>query len=343
MFQFSKGPLMAVRHVLTPSVSFSLRPDFGAESWGYWDEVQINQQGDTQRYSYFEGLLYGGPQDGKSGNLSFSLSNNLEAKVRSRKDTVSGTRKVVLIENLSISAGYDLAKDSLNWSAVSISGRTTLFKRLSINYSSSWDPYAVDSLGRTINQLEWDINRRIFRMRNTTWNFGISFRISHSDFKKGGQQQTTSQQTNTEEQLTLEDKYTEQEISDVLDNPDMYINWNNPWSLNLTYNLRFTNNPRFMSYEWMDNRTRVQTVGLTGDLNLTPKWKMGFRTGYDFDDKKFSFTTLDFYRDLHCWEMRFSWTPLGFRKSWSFGINVKAAILQDLKYDRKKDFRDGFR
>ncbi|HPE34263.1 MAG TPA: putative LPS assembly protein LptD [Bacteroidales bacterium] len=343
MFQFSRGPLVAVRHVLTPSVSFSLRPDFGAESWGYWDEVQINQQGDTQRYSYFEGLLYGGPQDGKSGNLSFSLSNNLEAKVRSKRDTVSGTRKIVLIENLSISAGYDLAKDSLNWSAVSISGRTTLFKRLSINYSSSWDPYAVDSLGRTINQLEWDINRRIFRMRNTTWNFGVSFRISHSDFKKGGQQQTSSPPINTEEQLTLEDKYTEQAINDVLDNPDMYINWNNPWSLNLTYNLRFTNNPRFMSYEWMDNRTRVQTVGLTGDLNLTSKWKIGFRTGYDFEDKKFSFTTLDFYRDLHCWEMRFSWTPLGFRKSWSFGINVKAAILQDLKYERKKDFRDGFR
>lgn len=99
----------------------------------------------------------------------------------------------------------------------------------------------------------------------------------------------------------------------------------------------FSNNPRFIKlYGWENNRNRVMTVGLTGDLSLTPKWKIGFRTGYDFTSKQMSYTSIDFYRDLHCWEMRFNWTPLGFRKSWSFGINVKASILKDLKYDKKK-------
>jgi hypothetical protein len=344
MYQFSSGPVAAIRHVLTPSVSFTLRPDFGAEAWGYWDDVQINQQGDTQRYSHFDGLLYGGPPDGKSGNLSFSLANNLEAKVRSKKDTVTGLKKVILIESFTFSSGYDIARDSLNWSPLSISGRTTLFKRLSINYTSSWDPYAVDSLGRTINEFEWNVNRKLFRMKSTSWRFGINYRLSHADFKKGSGNSTVNNNEGLTDNLPESmDQYSEQEISDVLDNPDMYINWANPWSINITYNLTFSNNPRYMAYYREDNRTTVQTIGLTGDVSLTPKWKVGFRTGYDFEKKDLSFTTFDFYRDLHCWEMRFSWTPIGFRKSWTFGINVKASILQDLKYDRKKDFRDAFR
>jgi hypothetical protein len=338
MFQIKKGPLAAVRHVLTPSVSFTYRPDFGSEFWGYYDEVQINQQGDTRRFSHFEGLLYGTPPDGQSGNIGFSLTNNLEAKVRSKK-AEDGVKKVVLIENLTASAGYDIAKDSLNWSPLTLRGNTRLFKKLNISYSSSWDPYAVDSLGNTINQFEWDVNRRLFRMRNTRWNFSISYRISSADFKKGNGQASAVQTTATDENDLL-DQYSEEQISDVLDYPDMYINWDNPWSLSINYSLGFNNNPRYLYFEREDVRTRVNTVGISGDISITPKWKVGFRTGYDFEGKDFSYTMIDFYRDLHCWEMRFNWTPMGRRKSWSFGINVKASILKDLKYDRRKDFRD---
>lgn len=343
MYEISSGPVAAVRHVMTPSVSFTLRPDFGAEQWGYWDDVQISQNGETARYSHFDGLLYGSPPDGNSGNLQFSLANNLEAKVRSKKDTVSGLRKVILIENFSLSMSYDIAKDSLNWSPLTISGRTTLFKKLSINYSSSWDPYAVDMSGNPINKSEWEVNRKLFRMKSSTWRFGINYRLSSSDFNKGDNSASTSAESSPFDNPDLLDKYSEQEIRDVLDYPENYINWDNPWSINITYNLSFANTPKYSTFGWKDNRTKNQTIGLTGDVNITPKWKLGFRTGYDFDEEDFTFTTIDFYRDLHCWEMRFSWTPLGFRKSWSFGINVKASILKDLKYDRKKDFRDGFR
>jgi len=339
MYQFKKGPVTAIRHVLTPSVSFNYRPDFGSDYWGYWDDVQYNNEGDYTRYSIFEGSLYGGPPDGKSGTVSFSLTNNLEMKVRSKNDTVTGTKKVMLIDNFTISSGYDIARDSLNWNPLRLSGRTKLFNKLNITYSSSWDPYAVDSAGRTINEFEWTVNKKLFRLENTTWNFGLSFRISQSDFKKGKEKE---QQKPTDNSALL-DQYPEQEVMDILDNPDLYIDWNNPWSITFTYSLRFSNNPRYINFEPEDVRTTVNSLGVVGDLSITPKWKLQFRTGYDFETREFTYTSIDVFRDLHCWEMFLNWIPTGSRKSWNFGINVKASILRDMKYNRKKDFRDSYR
>lgn len=337
MYQFSNLPVKAIRHVVTPSISFSYHPDFGSDFWGYYDEYQYNDAGDMKRYSIFEGSLYGGPSDGKSGRVSFSLANNLEMKVRSKSDTITGTKKVVLIDNFNLGTSYDLAKDSLNWSPLSMSGRTTLFKKLNITYSSSWDPYAVDSAGKTINKFEWNVNKKMFRMTSTSWNFSMNYRISSTDFKKN---KNTAADKKTDPDFLQ--KYSEQERNDVLQNPNQYVDWNNPWSLSLSYSLVFSNNPRYINFLPENNRNRVQTIGINGDINITPKWKVLFRTGYDFENKKISFTSIDVYRDLHCWEMRFNWVPIGFRKSWSFTINVKSSILKDLKYDRKKDFRDAY-
>ncbi len=342
MYQLKKGPITAVRHVMTPSVSFTLRPDFGSDYWGYWDEVQTDQEGDTKRYSIFESSLYGGPQDGRSGSIGLSLANNLEMKVRSKQDTINGTKKVVLIDNFSFSTAYDIAKDSLNWAPLSISGRTTLFKKLNITYRSSWNPYTVDSAGKTMNQYEYEVSKKLFRMENTSWNFSISYRLSANDLKKD-KKKTGGGAPPPEDNQDILEKYTEQEINDVLDNPDQYINWNNAWSLSINYSLNLGNNPDYINYERIDNKkTSAHTLGITGDISITPKWKVNFRTGYDIVDSKFTYTSIDFYRDLHCWEMHFSWIPTGSRKSWTFGINVKASILKDLKYDRKKDFRDSY-
>jgi len=343
MYQFKKGPVTAIRHVVTPSVSFTMRPDFGSDYWGYWNEVQVNNEGDTQRYSIFEGSLYGGPSDGRSGTIGLSLGNNLEMKIKSKKDTISGMKKVILVDNFSFNTSYDVAKDSLNWSPLSISGRTTLFKKLNVTYRSSWNPYAVDSTGKTFNTFEYEVSKKLFRMENTSWNFGINFRLSANDLKKGKDKQIPGQDTRQEQTQELLGKYTEQEINDVLDNPDQYINWNNAWSFSINYSLNFSNNPTYLNFGQTDNRKTVQTLGITGDISITPKWKVNFRTGWDFEAEKFTYTSIDFHRDLHCWEMHFSWIPTGSRKSWTFGINVKASILKDLKYDRKKDFRDTYR
>jgi len=336
MYQFKKGPVVAIRHVVTPSVSFSYHPDFGSDSWGYYHNYQTDNKGNTGRYSIFEKSLYGGPPDGKSGAVSFSLTNNLEMKVRSKQDTVNGYKKVVLIDNFTIGTSYDLAKDSLNWSPLSLSGHTLLFKKLNVTYSSSWNPYAVDSAGRAINRFEWDVNKKLFRMENSSWSFSLNYRLSSADLKKG---KTKEQSAPPADDPVLK-QYSEQEVRDVLDHPDQYIDWNNAWSINIAYSLRFSNNPLYINYDPKDKRSMVQTINVTSDVSVTPKWKVGFSANYDIEAKKFAYSSVDFTRDLHCWEMRFHWVPAGPRKSWNFGINVKASILKDLKYDRRKDFRD---
>ncbi len=344
MYQFKKGPVAAIRHMVTPSLSFNYHPDFGSDFWNYYDQVQVNAEGKMQRYSYFDGLLYGGPPDGRSGNISFSLNNNLEMKVRSKRDTVSGLKKVVLIDNLSVQMSYDIAKDSLNWSPLTINGHTTIFKRLTITYSSSWDPYAVDSAGNTINKFEWDVNHRLFRMKSASWNFGMTFRIGSSDFNKKKNGEETSQENLPLEEPAVRAYNDREQVFRTMDDPNLYVNWNNTWNLSFTYNLRFGNTPRYVNYMRENNSAiSAHTLGVTGDLSVTPKWKVTFRSGYDIEKSALTYTEFGFYRDLHCWEMNFRWIPTGTRKSWTFGINVKSSILRDLKYERKKDFRDSYR
>jgi len=330
MLQFRHGPIRAIRHVMRPSVSFSLRPDFGSAKFGYYREVQKDTLGNMQRYSIFGdgrySSIYGYPPDGKSGRVGLSLSNNLEMKVRSKSDTITGMKKVMLIESFSLSTSYDLARDSLRWAPLTLSARTTLFKKLQIQYSASFDPYIQDSTGRALNQFEWDVNKRLFRRENSSWNFSMSYNLSSAKSLK-------SKQANKPPPAVPGDQ-----LNEILAEPQAYIDWNNPWNLNLTYNLRYTA-AQIAGNESM-KKDLVQTLGFNGDINITPKWKFSLASGYDFKSNKLSYTSVNVYRDLHCWEMRFNWIPIGYLKSWNFYIKVKASVLQDLKLNRKKDFRD---
>ncbi|HJN05461.1 MAG TPA: putative LPS assembly protein LptD [Bacteroidales bacterium] len=320
---FKKGPLRAIRHVLTPSVSFSYTPDFGAAKYGYYG-TYVDGDGREISYSHFEGSLYGSPPGQKSGRIGISLGNNLEIKVPSRKDTITGLRKIKLIESFSISGNYDLSRDSLNMSMITMSGRTTLWKNLNIQYGSVWDPYAADSAGSRINKYEWDVNRRLLRLDNTSWRLSFGFELGDKDFNKEKKPENA----------------TDDEMNEIESNPDDYVNWNIPWSLNFNYNFTYTNNLDYINYIKVPTETIVQTLSFAGQINITPKWKFTFNSGWDFTQNKLSYTSINLYRDLHCWEMRFSWIPLGVRQSWNFSINVKASILQDLKLNKKKDFRD---
>lgn len=326
MIAFKKGPIRAIRHVVTPRVGFSYTPDFGAPKWGYYDSY-IDGDGVEQVYSKFEGAIYGSPPKDKSGRINFGISNNLEIKVPSRKDTITGLKKVVLIDDFSLTGSYDLSRDSLNLSDISMRGRTKLFKNLNINYSSSWDPYVLDSSGRQINRFEWDVNRRLLRRKQTNWDFGMSYNLGQKDFAKKKEERKS-------------DFGTEAELAEINANPDDYVDWTVPWSLALNYNLRYSNVAKYVGFTKTVDKKVVQTLGLSGEVNVTPKWKVSFNTGWDFEANDLSYTSVNIYRDLHCWEMRFSWIPLGYRKSWNFTINVKASVLQDLKLNKKKDFRD---
>jgi len=328
MVQFKRTPVRAIRHVVKPSLSFSLRPDFGRPEFGYYKEVQVDTIGNFQRYSVFgDGTnfssVYGSPPDGRSGRVNMSISNNLEMKVRSKSDTITGTKKIMLIESFSIGTSYDLAKDSLQWALVSINARTTLFKKLQISYSSVWDPYVVTTTGRRINQFEWDKNHRLLRRDNSAWSFSLDY-----NFASGKKTKAPSPKSDE----------AKQEQEEFVLNPQNYIDWSNPWNFGFRYNLNYTG--RNMPATQTVKSEVVQTLGFNGDISLTPKWKVSLASGYDFKSHKLSYTSVNIYRDLHCWEMRFNWIPIGYYKSWNFYIKVKASVLQDLKLNRKKDFRD---
>lgn len=329
MYQFKKGPVMAIRHMMTPSVSFSYTPDFGAPFWGYYRAIENDTATvNPSKYSIFQGGIYGGPPGAESGLVTISLANNLEMKVRNRKDTVLGFKKVVLIDNFTIGTSYDIAKDSLNWAPITMQGRTLLFKGLNIQYSSSWDIYARDANGNRINTTEWAKNRRLVRLDNTSWDLSLNYNLGSEKFKK---KQKEIKELSEKPGLT-------QEEQDILDYYDNYVDFDIPWSFNVSYSFRYSKNYDISKKARTDKI--VQTLGFNGQLNITPKWKISLYTGWDFTNNELAYTRIDVYRDLHCWEMRFGWVPKGGQQMWNFSINVKAQVLQDLKLNKKKNFYD---
>jgi len=335
MLRFKKGPVRAIRHVFTPTIGFSYNPDFSSDFWNSYGRY-VDGNGVQKLYSYYEGSLYGSPPSAESGRVTYSFGNNLEIKVPSKKDTITGMKKITLIESFTFSGSYDIAKDSLNWSYLSMSGRTTLFKNFSIQYSSTWDPYALDANGtKNINKFEWEVNKRLFRKKSANWNFSASYTFNNDTFKKKkGKDGAAKQKTSP--------NASDQEMKDITNNPTAYVDWSTRWSLSLSYSLNITNTPTYINYVTQDFRKTVQTLGVRGEINLSPKWKFSAQTGYDFEQKKLSYTSLTIYRDLHCWEMRFNVIPYGTYRSWNFQINVKASALQDLKLTKKKDYRDNY-
>ena len=341
MVRFSKGPVRAVRHVFTPTIGITYRPDFSDPKWHVYNSY-VDTNGQTQVYNMFTNALYGTPSQNRSGLLTYNFNNTLDMKIPSKSDTVTGMKNVTLLESLSFSGNYDLMQDSLNFSYMSVSARTTLFKKLKVTYSSVWDPYTVDSLGHRVNKFELLENHRLFHKNNSAWNFSLSWSFSQNDLKKWktGNGERTDFQDEIQKRAAGSEFVTTGELDDILGNPKSYIDWTTPWSLTLSYNLRHSTNVTYANYMGIKTNQIVQTLTVNGDVNFSPKWKVGFSTGWDFTNHGLSYTSLNIYRDLHCWEMRFNWIPIGNYKSWNFTINVKAQALQDLKLTKKKDYRD---
>lgn len=325
MFQFKYGPLKALRHVINPTIGFTYRPNFGSESLGYWKQY-TDTTGYVHRYSIFQNSLYGGPADGRSGNLRLSIGNNLEIKVQNPFDTTAEIKKVPLLENFNLSMSYDLAKDSLRLSNLSITGRTTLFRSLVLNYSGSFCPYVIDTLGNMHNQLLWNAERRLFRKQNSTVSAQLSFSLNNNTFNADGKSNGSPIYT------LLQTPYNY--------NPALmmggYVDFSVPWNISVSYNFSYIN--RFVAREMNLQSETIQSISLSGNLSLTKNWRVAMTTGYDIANKGMSYTTVDIYRDLHCWEMRFSWVPFGYYRSWFFQINIKADALRDVKYEKRESY-----
>lgn len=326
MVQFKSGPVKAIRHVLTPSVSFSYRPDFGQAKYGYYDTVLEVRRlsgyaNDTiyRQYSRFENAMYGSPGAGKSGLVNFNLGNNLEMKVKT-KDTIEPIKKIRIFDIFSFSSSYNIAADSINWSPVNVNVSTNLFKMIDLHFNSIVDMYAVDSLlgkGWTRrNIFESEKSGKIGRITYGNMSIGCNF----TSVRK--KQAALVESQNTAAKSRVSSKY----------DADGYAIFRIPWNLNLSYNIR---------YDKPYNTEKItQTLSLTGNFELTSKWRVNVRTDYDFISKKFVNASVDINRDLHCWEMSFNWVPFGMYKSYFFRINVKSSILQDLKLERRKNWLD---
>ena len=348
LMQFRRGPVKALRHVISPSLGFSMRPDFADPFWGYYDTYYDPVLEREQTYSIFEGSIYGGPPAGRSGNLSLSISNNLEMKVRNRRDQDGEDRKIVLVDNFSISTGYDLARDSLNLSDIRLSGRTRLAGNFDITYSSSWTPYARNEQGQYINQFLWETDRRLLKLNNTRWALNFNYTLSSRDRidsrsdDNGRGTGMTDMPHGADREFGMPDNDNDFNGMPMDMERDMMplngVDYSVPWNLTFSYSFNYNANYRFAE-DKMD-RNYIQNLSVRGDMYLTPKWRIGFRTGYDFDNKQMTYTSIDVYRDLHCWEMTFNWIPMGFRQSYNFTIRVKSSVLQDLKLRRRTHHMD---
>ncbi len=336
MYTFKKGPLVAIRHMMTPTVSFSYTPDFGGSKLGYYRYIENDTNTlNPQKYSIFQNGIYGGPPQFRAGVVSFVLDNNVEMKVRNRKDTVTGTKKFALIDNLSVRISYDLTKDSLNWSPLQLSARSTIIPGLSIQYGAQWDMYVHDSLGRRVNQTTLKATNRLLKFDNSSLDVGFNYSLTSDKARK---KKPAPAAAGSPAASTSPGPETPQQKMEVVPDYDYYVDFDIPWQFSVSYNFHYINSYTSAVYHNTDQFT--QTLGVSGSLNITPKWKISVTTGWDFTHGQLSYTSIDVYRDLHCWEMRFGWVPKGGQQNWSFSINVKASMLQDLKLNKKKDFRD---
>ena len=343
MFNFRDSKVEAVRHVMTPSASFSFTPDMQGLVPDYYRTVQRDTLGNETTYSIFENGMYGTPSiRGRAGSINFSLANNIEMKVRNTRDTISESRKVKILDRLNFSTRYDIYADSLNWSAINVAGNTSLLNnQIRINFNATMDPYALDENFRRYNASEWSVNRSPARITRAGASMTMSLRSA------AAQQPMSHPQSGLQDDrsmMELNEDITpgqEEDIFSHLDDIDAtahyygeYVDFNVPWNLNLRYNINYTK-PR---NEGMIN----QTLNFSGDLSLTPRWKIQFSSGYDFRARDFTMTNINIHRDLHCWEMRFGVVPFGSRKSWNFTIQVKSSILKDLKYNTRRSWYDNF-
>ncbi len=319
--------IKGIRHKLTPSASFSYRPDFGDPKFEYWQPTQIDSTGTIGYYDVNAGGIYGGsPGRGASGAISLSLNNNLEMKVLDTKDTTKTDaeqkyKKVKIIDNLSFASSYNLIADSLNLAPISVRARTTI-AGVSINMGGILDPYDLDENYRKINKFVWNERKgisKLGRLTSANMSFGMSFK------SKKGEKEADKNKELVEEENLLEGSY------------DDYIDFNIPWDFGFDYSINYSG-----ATSSAPNGRVTQTLGFRGNVNLTEKWRMSMNTNFDIMAKEFSFTTFNVNRDLHCWGMSFNFVPFGYMKSYSFTINAKSSMLKDLKLQKQQSHYDNF-
>lgn len=315
MYQFRGEGLKAIRHVITPNVGLSYRPDFDTQIEG-----PFGPGGALASYSPYDIGIYGKPPSGESGLLSLGLIQSVEAKVRDGKASEPGKpayKKIRLIDFLGINGNYDWLRDSLRWTPVNVSARTSLFNKVNINFVSIWDPYAVNDLGQRIEQSELRSTGRLARLTNANLAAGFDLKS-----RRYGQEIGSGGQRADDDPVVAESDPTK----------GARVDFAIPWRLGVNYSYDV-----FRNYIGSEvNETVRQSVLFNGDLSVLKWWKLGFSSGYDLVAEEWTPTSLNLYWDLHCWEFNLNVIPIGLRRSFSFRINVKSAMLRDIKFEQRR-------
>lgn len=348
--------LVAVRHLFTPSVSFSYTPDFGDHKYGSWASYQMPDStvaGGWRKveYSPFQGYTYGTTSRGKSGAISFSFANNIEAKFRSDKDS-TGYKKVSIIDNLTTSLSYNMVADSMRWSStLPVSATLKFGKSGSVNLSASFDNYMYDvnSSGTSLHHIDktrWAAGK-LPRLMNTGYSY--SYQLSNKKLKEwfaGGphvdpetdedEYGDVNENLDPSAQKELEEKRRrkkrEENSSSTYDSDGYYI-WSIPWTMNISYTMRYAYGKANIQKKEYDLQL-THSATINGSIQPTKNWNFSYNLTYDFNQHKVTYMNINASRDMHCWTLTANLNPIGRYASFNVCIAVKSSMLSDLKYEK---------
>ena len=336
MYNFGKyHKIQALRHVVSPSVSMSFSPEKGKAFNGWRTFNYVDTLGVQKSYDYniYQGQINSAPGKGKSATMSISLGNNLEAKVRDMKDTTgTGSKKVKILDQFNFSTGYNFLADSLKMSNVGLSMSTSIFGKLGINGNMNFDPYAINERGQRVNKynlLETGVPLRLTNV-STSVSYSLSGKgtVKGNDGSKssGGDGGGSGNPADYYRRIYYHPLTGEYIPGGWL----YYTNPNVPWSLNFNYSFSMSRSYSYVNNQLSKKDNYTQTLGVQGNIQLTPKMSVQAQSGWDFTAMKMTTTQFSFRYDLHCFNISVSWVPSGMYQSYSFLISANAAALADL-------------
>ena len=343
LFNFGKHrKIQAIRHVISPSISFSFSPEKGKyfNGWRTLNYVDANGKPQSLDYNIYAGQLNSPPGKGKTASMNISIGNNLEAKVRDLRDTTGkGVKKIKLIDQLNINAGYNFLADSLNLSNIGISLSTSVFGKLGLSGNVNFDPYAVDERGRKYNKFNAQVHGWRKPLRLTNASASLSYSIS-GDGKINGNDGSAQAGGNPASDYTR--IYYHPVTGEYIPGGWLYyMNPNSPWSVNFNYTYSYARSYQYSNNRLITNHRHTQTLGISGNVKITPALSVNLTTGFDLMALKMTTTQLSATYDLHCFNITFSWVPNGQWEQWSFKIAANAAALADLlRFKKSNSFWD---
>ncbi|QSB28655.1 putative LPS assembly protein LptD [Flavobacterium sp. CLA17] len=326
--------IQSIRHVMRPSITYAYTPSFEK----YYNNYTVDASGIiTNSYTRFENGVYGAPSKDNSNIVGFSLSNTFEAKVRDSDSTKTEPKKIMLLNNLNFNTSYNFDADGkqvLAWQPVLVSGGTQFFdNKMNVNFGATLDPYAIDNSGTRINTFNIDNGGSLFRLTsaNVTMNYSFSNKGGKEENKqseRNGGRKDDLFGTNTDLNDTRNSQFANEEGDDEENVITEFFNSKIPWDMTMAYSLTYSNVNR-------ESKITGNSIMISANMDITPKWKGGVSTGYDFVQKGVTFTQFRFERDLLSWRMAFNWSPLGTNSNWNFFIGIKSGVLSDIKWNKR--------